>query len=857
MEITLPEISVVLLLGASCSGKSTFARNHFRKEDILSQEQFLRMVAGEDHSPRAHEDATAALNYILEKRLRNGLLTVVDGRHVSQASRKHLRQLAKKNYVPMVGIWLDLSEEVLRARLEGSGSERTSINQIRQQKEELEKYDLGMKAEGFQAVYRLRSEEEIDEVSFNIKPHASNHKKLTGPFDLIGDVHGCLDELILLLGHLGYNVKRRTDGKGWYQVAAPEGRQAIFVGDLVDRGPDSPGVLKLVMDMVRNGVALCVPGNHDDKFKRHLMGRKVKVAHGLEKTLEQMEEEDEEFHDEVKRFLQKLPDHLVLDGGALTVAHAGLKESMQGRQSGEVKSFCLYGETTGESDEFGLPVRHNWAGEYEGSSVVVYGHTPVPEAIWQNQTINIDTGCVFGGALSALRFPEREIVSVPANKVHCEPKRPLAMNLPVIGKDEATDSVNFERIAGRNLVTTRYNYFVTIKDSSSPPIVEFLEIGGLNPRWMIYLPPRLSPTKSSSLPGYLEHTSEAFTYYAKKGLEHVLVEEMHGGEAVTVVIAKDEVQASKRFGVKKECFGIAINSKGHPYFKNKLQEQEFLRQFRKVLDQLDLWGSLESDWFCITGEMTPGSRNWQELSTNYERISAATSSSLQAREEALKVALEAGLDVQQFVQADSVHKQYQERFSKVLGQHLQPFQQLEDHCFYPASILASEGKTYFDKDQLWHRKIWAQLGSLEDLSDDINTNLFRAPSFHWVDLDSEEEKREASAWFETLSDQGGAGVVVRSTKLAMEAGKDLLQPGLTVRGREYLRLIYGMDYDRPDLLESHRLRRLKDIRQLAVRQVALGNEALSRFVEKQDLTSVFECNFALLALQTNEIDPRL
>lgn len=847
MEITLPEIALVVLLGASGSGKSTFAQNHFRREDILSQERFLRMVAGSQNDPKAHEDASEALSFILEKRLKNGLLTVIDGRHVSQASRKPLRQMAKKNHVDMVGIWLDLPEEVLRGRLVEGTTE--GMAQVRQQKEQLEKYDLGLKAEGFLAVHRLRSEAEIDEVSIAIKKLPSNYKTETGPFDLIGDVHGCYEELVGLLGQLGYELKTDKSKLSSFKVIHPEGRRVIFVGDLVDRGPDSTGVLKLVMDMVEDGVAYCVTGNHDDKFKRHLMGRKVKVAHGLEVTLAQMEEETEEFADQVKRFLQRLPDHMVLDQGALTVAHAGLREVMQGRQSGAVRSFCLYGETTGESDEFGLPVRHNWAGEYQGRSMVVYGHTPVPEAIWQNQTINIDTGCVFGGALTALRFPEREIVSVPAARIYSEPKRPLALNLPKPEQDRGSGLVDFERVAGRNLISTRHQYFITIKDAESPAVLEMLQYGRVNPKLLIYIPPRLSPTKSSKQPGYLEHTTEAFAYYAKKGQEKVLVEKSMGGEQVTIVIAKDEVKTIKIFNTSREGLGSATNSIGHEYFKTKEQEQRFLKRFRDVLDQLDLWNSFKSDWFCITGEMTPGTYSWGDLPTSYQRIATAGETSLNLRKGALQAAMEAGLDVEKLAHSNTVQEEYLQKFKTQLSVVDQPHSQLDHFCFTPTFLLASEGKTYFDKDQLWHRSIWDDLESKDEL--------FCSPSYRWVDLDSEEEKREASQWFESISNAGGGGVIVRPSVFCIESGGDLIQPGLAVRGREYLRLIYGPDYDSPERLEQYRLRRLKDIRQLTVRQMALGMEALHRFVEKQDLTSVFECNYALLSLQTRDLDPRL
>ena len=208
-------------------------------------------------------------------------------------------------------------------------------------------------------------------------------------------------------------------------AAHPEGRMAFFVGDLVDRGPDTPGVLRLVMGMVAAGTAMCVAGNHEDKLLRALNGRRVQVKHGLGESLAQLGECPDEFRTEVVRFLDGLISHYVLDGGRLVVAHAGLKEAYQGRASGRVRSFCLYGETTGETDEYGLPVRYPWANEYRGTATVVYGHTPTLVPEWVNNTICVDTGAVFGGSLTALRYPSRELVSVPAGRVYYEPAKPL------------------------------------------------------------------------------------------------------------------------------------------------------------------------------------------------------------------------------------------------------------------------------------------------------------------------------------------------------------------------------------------------------------------------------------------------
>ena len=242
-----------------------------------------------------------------------------------------------------------------------------------------------------------------------------------GPFDLIGDVHGCFDELHELLMKLGYHIQKNTT----YEVTHPAKRKIILVGDLVDRGPNTPEVLRIVMAMVASGIAFCVNGNHDDKLKRKLQGRDVKIAHGLAESLQQLAPESDAFKNQVILFLDSLISHYVLDDGNLAVAHAGIKQHYLGCDSAKIRAFCLYGQTTGQTDEFGLPVRYPWAHDYRGSTLIVYGHTPTTQAQWLNNTINIDTGCVFGGQLTALRYPEKTLVAVQAARVYAQPIKPL------------------------------------------------------------------------------------------------------------------------------------------------------------------------------------------------------------------------------------------------------------------------------------------------------------------------------------------------------------------------------------------------------------------------------------------------
>lgn len=264
---------------------------------------------------------------------------------------------------------------------------------------------------------------ELDVLEATVQPINLEH--LHGPFDIIGDVHGCFDELLELLEKLGYTVTETNAPNKEFAIEVPESRQVIFLGDLVDRGPASPSVLGLAMSMVSQNKALCVPGNHDVKFVRKLKGRDVKIAHGLAETLEQIAECSDEFRQRVIQFFDELPSHRILDDGKLVVAHAGIKESMQGKDSSKIRAFTLYGDVSGETDEYGLPIRKDWGKNYSGTATVVHGHTPVLEPRKLNRTVCVDTGCVFGGKLTAYRYPEDELVSVQARRRYSEYAKPL------------------------------------------------------------------------------------------------------------------------------------------------------------------------------------------------------------------------------------------------------------------------------------------------------------------------------------------------------------------------------------------------------------------------------------------------
>jgi protein phosphatase len=230
--------------------------------------------------------------------------------------------------------------------------------------------------------------------------------------DIIGDVHGCFTEFKALTVQLGYD----------WDSGFPkhkQGRKLAFVGDLTDRGPQSLKIVEIVWELaVNRKEAYYVPGNHCNKLYRYFLGNNVQITHGLETTVAEYQELDKDRQREIRgKFIElyeQAPLYHILDQGRLVIAHAGIREDYIGKYNSKVKTFVLYGDITGEKHPDGSPVRCDWARHYRGKACIVYGHTPVLDVRIINNTYNIDTGAVFGGKLSALRYPEKEVVSVPS-----------------------------------------------------------------------------------------------------------------------------------------------------------------------------------------------------------------------------------------------------------------------------------------------------------------------------------------------------------------------------------------------------------------------------------------------------------
>lgn len=854
-KFSFPDLSLVVLIGASGSGKSTFARKHFLPTEVISSDYCRALVSNDENDLSATNDAFDVLHFVAAKRLAAGRLTVADATNVKPEDRRPLIELARQFHCLPVAIVLNMAERVCQDRNHVRTDRRLGNHVARNQLQNLRRSLRGLEREGFRHVLILSSPEEAESIVLERVPLYNNKKSETGPFDIIGDVHGCYDELVELLSKLGY-VSGQT-GLPPLQAATfhpPAGRRAVFLGDLVDRGPNAPAVLRLVMQMVEQGDAFCVPGNHDIKLLRKLRGRDVQLTHGIVDTLQQLEKETPEFRQHVVKFLDSLVSHYVFDGGRLVVAHAGMKQEMQGRGSGKVRDFALYGETTGEVDEFGLPIRCNWAADYRGQAIVVYGHTPVPEPEWLNRTINIDTGCVFGGKLTALRYPEKVIVSVPAAHTYYQPVRPLhpeSAASELSAQQAHDDLLDLEDVTGKRFINTRLHSNITIPQENAMAALEVMSRFAVNPKWLIYLPPTMSPTETSHEPGLLEHPAEAFAYFRHEGVPSVICEEKHMGSRAIVIICRDEGVARKRFGVVGEGIGICYTRTGRRFFDSAGLESQFLSVLREAVDRAGLWDALQTDWLSLDAELMPWSAKAQEL---LRRQYAPVGSSARAafREALLGLNQAASGDSELARLRDRLAERalLPERFVDSYRRYCWSFKSLDDLKLAPFHLLASEGHVYFDRDHHWHLEKIATLCLAAP-------QLLLATTTRKVDLVDNASQDAAIDWWLEHTERGGEGMVVKPFRFIERGRRGVVQPGVKCRGREYLRIIYGPEYTLPEHLERLRSRGLGRKRSLALREFALGVESLERFVRNEPLRRVHECVFGVLALETEPVDPRL
>lgn len=851
MNFEIPEFALVLLLGPASIGQEQFAAKHFEPRAYLNPNKFKDLIA-EPETSNLEEDSYTLLFQVLEMRLRHRQICCVDVPHLNVEELKKLKRLSKQYHCRLIAISFDFplqESQKLNAELESNPIAPHIFKIKHSQHLQRSKF---LKEEGFRQILRFNSQAEANSAKLEFKKLRCDLRSEQGPFDIIGDVHGCLDELLQLLALLGYQIQKLDNpSKPWkpFTASHPEGRRIVFVGDYCDRGPDSPGVFKLVMSLFECNIALGVPGNHDDKLERKLSGRDVSLKHGLAETIEQFKEYPQEFHEEVRKFIKSLPSHIVLQNGELVVAHAGLKSSMHNRSSSEIHSFCIYGETTGQKDEFGLPIRLNWAANYSGKAMIVYGHTPILEAEWENNTIDIDTGCVFGGKLTALRYPEKELVHVNAIQKWMEPSRPLSqignLNDQKVENKPALNANLFQENAG---FTCQAGYLVTFRAHQIEAIQKHFSRHTVNPRWIASLPVPFNVIHSGKIKGYLEHPASAFDYYKEHGQNSVHLQLLESPIRATILLCKDEASAFRRIGSGSEGIGKIYGKNARPIFEDIKEEQSILRRISHHFQNEGIWDAFQTDWICFECEVRPFSKiapdlfdgPFQSLSLAARTQTDFVLNQLNAanKNEALIAEIETNTKLSQ--------KEIRE-FDQVLKRLKTNQKSLR---FVPLFVHATERKVNSKQSTKWHRAL------CEKIVNAVPT-LFEMPVSIEIDLNSESEKRKAIEFWENECANSAIAALIIADQYYIDLHQDLIYPGIIARSPAFLRMIYGLQFDRPNSLLELQGKGNETINAAKLRQLGFLNDALSSFANYENWEITFRMIFAALGLEMQISDPRI
>jgi protein phosphatase len=832
MNLAIPDFSLVVLIGATGSGKSRFAARHFLPTEIVSSDACRARVSDDETDQASTSDAFDLLRYTAGVRLRRRKLTVIDATSVRREDRADLVRLAREYHALPVALVLDIDPETCHQRNAGRANRDFGPHVSRNHSRALRRSLRGLQKEGFRLVHVMRLPDQADALEITREPLWTDRRADHGPFDIIGDIHGCFDELTALMGELGYQIDPFEDSaEDLIRARHPEGRIAFFVGDICDRGPRNLDALRLVMGMCDEGSGRCVMGNHDFKLNKWLKGRKVQQTHGLDLTVAELEATSEAFRKRV------------------VIAHAGLKENMHGRGSGAVRNFAMFGETTGEIDEFGLPVRLEWAREYRGPAAVIFGHTPMREAEWLNETMCIDTGCVFGGKLTALRWPERETVSVPAARAYAEPARPLDAGDGRTAQQDHDRLLYFDDYASKRRIATRFANTVIIPEENALAALETVSRFAVDPRWLIHLPPTMAPCPTAPEGPYLEHPVQALDYYAERGVTDLVAEEKHMGSRALLVIARDAEVARARFGVEDGKAGIIYTRTGRPFFRDDALEAAIVARVAAAMTATGLWDDLATGWVLLDAELMPWSAKAQDLLL---RQYAPTVAAARASAEALIGILDRvegveGLD--DLRQTATARRNNAIRMGTTIDGYCWAADTIDDYRIAPFHLLAAEGRVFTDQPHGWHMETLTLLAG--------QGSILQATGWRHLNAVDEGDRATLVDWWMEHTAGGGEGMALKPDSFIARGEKGLVQPAMKVRGRDYLRIIYGPDYDAPENIERLRRRGLGHKFSLASREFTLGLEGLHRFVEGQPLAKVHECALGVLALESEPVDPRL
>ncbi|KWX80129.1 polynucleotide kinase-phosphatase [Paenibacillus jilunlii] len=861
--IPFPHGGIVVLVGPSNSGKTTLLRRLVQEgvllqTEIVSSDDYRTLVGDVEYidwkgRPREEADilygdyqllsnlAFEAMNTVVSMRCRLGKLTVVDATHLQPEYRRKYIDLAAGHDLPCAAWILDLPEQTLLER-DKSRDQPRGRQRVKQQFVQFKRSLRGLRDEGFDFTYMLK---ETESVQF-IRKKNPLLAEIGAGVDVIGDIHGCYDEMLELLGRLGYT----PDDAGLYRH--PDGRTLISVGDVMSRGPKSLDTMRFWKKHCDAGTARMIDSNHGWKIARYLSGRQVTLGHGDENiaaelaqlALEAGGEEADALREELKQFLLSAPSHLVLcrEGvRRVVVAHAGIRDEYIGKQSKRIQDFCRYGDTDG-LDATGAPVRKEWYVEHESGELIVWGHDPRPYPTVVKNTVNIDQGAVFGGSLTAYRYPEQKFVSVKAYQDYArDPDSPL-----IRWERGRFSPPNLRKLVeGYSVMTDAYGE-ISVRGEFVKAAIDTVSHFTIPMEELVYIPPTMSPAPAVSADeAYLEHPREAIAYYRSQGVKTMVAEKKHMGSRAVLLLFRDEAAAVPYVG--RPTLGTVYTRTGRAFF-GKDTETEVLSRLSSDLHQAGYWARYDTDLLLLDAEIIPWNLKARELiATQYAHVAEAAAMDREQLLGKLREAENAGRDVSGWVQEMEGKLKNARVFREAFQQYCWDTSGLDGVRIAPFHTLAHSGRTFFDQSHLWHMEHGRELAGVSPL--------FMETEFRTVT--SEADEADVIRWWEELTEDGHEGIVIKPETFIVRSGKGLIQPAIKVRGRKYLHIIYGMDYLQPDNLARLKLRKTGKKERHALMECALSVESVERFIRKEPLERMHECVLAALSLESDPVDPRL
>ncbi|MBM7663592.1 polynucleotide kinase-phosphatase [Solibacillus kalamii] len=859
MQFKLPNGAIVLLIGPSNSGKTTLLRSlvdsdQLIESEIISSDYYRRLVADIDfidlssvskndediiyeEYQRISEQAFHALHTIVEARAKLNRVSIIDATNLRAFERAKYFEIAKRNHVPVLALILNIPKEQLLARDVLRGNPR-GRKRVLQQFNTL-KYELkAIKKEPFAKIYK------VDDESVEIVREPNKlYLEIESGFDIIGDIHGCYDEMLVLLKDLGY--EQRGD-----VYIHPAGRRLISVGDIMSRGPKSIETMQFWLNQIEAGLSFMTDSNHGWKIARWLDGKNVSLNHGDELVQQEFTEYEKEHGEEAaealkERFasmLLKAPSHYILTKNKITkavVTHAGIKDHYIGKESKRISDFCRYGDIQ-QTDSSSKPVRGDWFSQHKTSELIIWGHDVKVQPFKANRTINIDQGVVFGGELTAFQYPEQTLRSVKAfaNYAGTEDNPILEAENKRFSPPNAAQFLN-----GYAVHTTSGEQIAIPKENAMAAMDTFSHYT-LPLEQVIYIPPTMSPTpQTAALPDYLEHPAEAFNYYKKNGIQKMIAEKKHMGSRAVIFIAKNREVAKKL--INSDSLGYITTRTGRAFFE-KLQQQQMVGKIHAELMAKNYFERFNTSFVLMDAEILPWNLKAHRLiDQQYETVAENALMDRYKLIEKLKATKH--VDVTSWLEEYTDKYKNAARFDAVFKNYCWPTNELSGIQIAPFHILAHSSSTNFHQSHSWHMQMNAHLAE--------NSSLFIATEYRVIE--SELDKQEVINWWQDMTENGHEGIVIKPFDfLAYHKGK-LLQPAIKVRGREYLRIIYGMDYTDEAIMKKLKQRNPSRKMKNALLEFKLGLEGISRFVSLESSNRVHECALATLALESDTTDPRL